>query len=204
MINVAHHVSLFDVHTRARIEAPWLSIALREIGQRELGGFERNNPRIVQYLDSFPYLASIAHLTKDPSDPSGRRRLPTGHMIGDLDETAWCAAFVNWCLREAKQSTAGMNAGAQTSKRYGSCLPEPRLGAVAVIYKKPSRKTASMTRTGWHVGFYLGGHRRTPVLLGGNQRDSVCSKTFFGYTTIEYRWPRSTQIPVDPTAPNLA
>lgn len=48
-----------------------------------------------------------------------------------------------------------------------------------------------MTRSGWHVGFYLGGTPGVPVLLGGNQDNGVVRKPLGNYEAknIYYRWP---------------
>lgn len=57
--------------------APWLDVALGELGQTELGGSTRatSNPRICEYLDTAPI------------------------KLGDKgDVTPWCGAFVMWVL----------------------------------------------------------------------------------------------------------
>ncbi|MCD4676278.1 MAG: SH3 domain-containing protein [Desulfobacula sp.] len=55
---------------------PWTKIAIREIGTREF--YENaDNPRIVQYLMSTENINNI---------------------LRSNDETAWCSAFVNWCM----------------------------------------------------------------------------------------------------------
>lgn len=46
--------STVDLVERCRHEAPWLAIALKERGQKEVSGHEENNPRIVEYIQSFP------------------------------------------------------------------------------------------------------------------------------------------------------
>ena len=176
---------------KCRLQAPWLAIALKERGQKEATSLDENNPRILEYISTFSYLANAPHMVKDPADPTGKRKIDSGYNAGDVDETPWCACFVNWCLKRAGLATSGMNAGAEGWKSYGTPILQPRLGAITVVYKKPEKKTASMTATGWHVAFYLGGPANAPTLFGGNQRNMVCSKDFHNYPIIHYRWPAS-------------
>lgn len=70
-----------------RRQAPWMEVALKELGVREEGGLDDNNPRILEYIASYPYLATVPHMVKDPSDPSGKRKMESGYMAGDVDET---------------------------------------------------------------------------------------------------------------------
>ena len=53
---------------------PWMEYALQEYGTREIAG-RRSNPRVEEYLRSVGNHGS--------------------------DETAWCSAFVNWCMEQA-------------------------------------------------------------------------------------------------------
>jgi hypothetical protein len=53
---------------------PWLEFAFREYGVRETRG-RRTTPNIARYL------ASVG-------------------LSGYGDETAWCSAFVNWCMEQ--------------------------------------------------------------------------------------------------------
>lgn len=126
------------------------------------------------------------------------------------DKTAWCAAFVNWCIARSlatQPEMIGASPGyfvtkgepftpailARTSRSAASgsfrCFPEkasPVEGDV-IIWKTPG--SDNMTRycagTG-HVAFFLGmeanGRYR---VLGGNQRDNISN----GAVT-KARWPR--------------
>ena len=110
-------------------------------------------------------------------------------MMSEVDETAWCACFVNWCLMKAKMDAPGHSLAGDW-RTYGTRLEhkDVKLGAVAVIYHKPTAAMANMTHSGRHVGFYIGGPANSPVILGGNQSDMVCRKQFTGYQ-VTYRWP---------------
>jgi hypothetical protein len=68
-------------------DAPWMAVAMREIGQKEIRGPE-HNPRIIEYHAATTLKAST-------------------------DETPWCSSFVNWCLRQV--SIAGTNSAAAVS-----------------------------------------------------------------------------------------
>ena len=100
----------------------WLQIAREELGQAEIPG-PKSNPRIVEYLKS-----------TDLGPPDDQQ-----------DETPWCSAFVNWCIKQA--GLKGTNSAAAASWRHwGVELEDGRLGCVVV-----------MTRPGGnHVGFYEG------------------------------------------------
>ena len=150
-------------------EPLWLRIARGEDQQAERPGAEQN-PRILDYIATFPYLKRIP----------GR----TAPTMGDQDETAWCACFVNWCVLRAGQFE-GPDASAASWRSYGTTLETPVEGCIAVIYNTPSSDTAS----GYHVAFVVRSLADRRVLLfGGNQSNKVCEKAF-AFERIWYRWP---------------
>jgi uncharacterized protein (TIGR02594 family) len=155
----------------------WLKVACdeRRKGVKEQRGLANNNSDIVKYLSSAPALGRITYNGKEPN--------PQGLKMNEVDETAWCACFVQWCLLEAKKP-AGRGARAESWKTYG--IPSaPREGAITVIFRPPFSDSAS----GWHVGFYVAGPPDAPVLLGGNQGNSVSFSQFYDLTEVHYRWP---------------
>jgi uncharacterized protein (TIGR02594 family) len=171
-------------------EPAWIKIACEEEAKdtQELSGLEQNNPRVLGYMASVPGLATIPYMVYDKTL---KKKVPSGKMMGDVDETPWCGCFVNWCLNKAGMKHGGAQAKAWST--YGEALPDdqPKVGAVAVIYHPPSKATASMTASGYHVAFYIGGPADSPVLLGGNQSNCVCRKQFPApkFTVLAYRWP---------------
>jgi uncharacterized protein (TIGR02594 family) len=173
---------------RSRAEAPWLAIAIGEQGTKELPGLGENNPRIVEYISTFAYLKKTDYLV---TDPKSHKKVSSGFKMGDVDETAWCACFVAWSLRRAGQPTIGMSARARDWTNFGLRLDTPRLGAIAVVYKKHAN--AATTSSGYHVAFYLGGPKHGPMLFGGNQGNKVCAKQFHGWLVKDYRWPSTFQ-----------
>jgi uncharacterized protein (TIGR02594 family) len=82
---------------------PWMSIATREVGQREYSSGD--NERILQYL------ASVG-------------------IRGRGDEMSWCAAFVNWCLRSAGMPSANTGLAANWAS-FGRAV-QPVYGAIVV------------------------------------------------------------------------
>lgn len=129
-------------------EPVWLKIARGEIGTSEISG-RRANPRIVEYLAS--------------------TTLPAGPRA--TDETAWCSAFVNWCL-----TTSGIagtrSAWALDWRGYGRAAETPVKGAIAVF----SRSTAR--GEGGHVAFLLDDLGDKVRVLGGNQGNRVSITTY--------------------------
>lgn len=154
----------------------WLRIASGEEGTRERAGVAKNNPRILEYLRIAPGLARFDHKTKG---------VASGYKMSEVDETAWCACFVGWCLSQAGKTAGLKGARAMDWVSYGKALSGPVVGAIAVLYRPPFNDSAS----GWHVGFWIGGAPGAPVLLGGNQNNSVCRKQFIDIHQLTFRWP---------------
>jgi uncharacterized protein (TIGR02594 family) len=118
---------------------PWLPIALAEQGVKEYPG-DGDNPRIVEYLQSTILEAPMRN----------------------NDETAWCSAFVNWCVERAGYEGTD-SAWAKSWLNWGKAIQKPRRGCVVILTREG----------GGHVGFYMGGTKTTITVLGGNQSDEV-------------------------------
>ena len=150
--------------------APWMKIADQErvSGVHEIAG-PQANARIVEYLRS---------TTLDSA------------MAGS-DETPWCAAFVNWVLKQAGIATLN-SASAAAWANWGIGLTQPRYGAVTVIHSAPKKSISGMTHSGNHVGFLVSETATHYELLGGNQSDSVKISQFNkGHWSLKgMRWPR--------------
>ncbi|MEI6709089.1 MAG: TIGR02594 family protein [Methylococcales bacterium] len=145
---------------------PWMEYAFEEIGTKEISG-TRDNPRIKEYLAS-------VHL---------------GHAH---DETPWCSAFANWCMKQADiRGTGKPNARSWlTWGQANACLATPCFGAVTILWRGQ--------RNGWqgHVGFYVGSWQGKISLLGGNQGNKVSIAEFNPNRVLGYRWPASYQLPI--------
>lgn len=159
--------------------APWLEIARNEIGVKEIPGTGKNNPRILQYIDTFAYLKDIVDAKIDPNK-----------KLSDMDETPWCACFVNWCLIQSGKPR-GPSARAIDWLRYGKALDEPAPGAITVIKKVKGKDTTGTTGSGNHVSFFVEKRAANVVLLGGNQGNEVKESTYGGggWVVLGYRWP---------------
>lgn len=90
----------------AQDPTPWMTVAHREIGQKEIAG-SKHNPRIVKY-HSFTTLKATE------------------------DEIAWCASFVCFCL-ETSGYKSTKNAWARSFLNLGAKLAKGRYGAICVF-----------------------------------------------------------------------
>lgn len=154
-------------------EPSWMKIARGEMGVREIRKKGQHNARIVAYLNTTTNISQ---------------------KYRDRDETAWCSAFVNWCLQQS--GISGTNHALATSwKKWGYALTEPRPGAVTVIHRKgASSDAATGSGSGNHVAFFVEAPKRTRLtLLGGNQGGGwqVQESTYSlgSYEVLAYRWP---------------
>ena len=82
------------------------------------------------------------------------------------DETAWCAAFVNWCLLVSGMSFTG-KLNARSFLEWGTPIDSPLLGDIVILWRE-SRSSAL-----GHVGFFIAKDRDYIFILGGNQGDQV-------------------------------
>jgi uncharacterized protein (TIGR02594 family) len=99
-----------------------------------------NNPRVLEYLQSTTNLSRSAT---------------------SRDETPWCSAFVNWCLRQAGYERT-KNALARSWLSWGQPIDTPRRGCIVVFQRE---------KKFGHVGFYLEETEAHIKVLGGNQQD---------------------------------
>lgn len=106
----------------------------------------RANPLIVQFFDATTL------------------RTPSG------DQTAWCAAFVNWCLVRARFGRsdaaellpATSSAASETFRRWGAATNDPQPGDIVVFRHRLDAGKG-------HVGFFVGRAGASLLVLGGNQ-----------------------------------
>ena len=130
-------------------------IARGEYGQREIPG-RKHNPKILEYFKK------------------------VGHSWVHDDETAWCAAFVGWCLEMAGiTSTRKLNA--RSYLKWGKKLLIPKKGCLVIFWRG--------SKWGWqgHVGFYEGETVSHIKVLGGNQSDGVNIQEYPRYQFLGYR-----------------
>lgn len=129
----------------------WLKIAYGELDTAELSD-PGENYRITQYLKTCE--ESLAAINENS------------------DETAWCSAFMNWCVEHA--GYAGTNSAWALNWQHWGQEADARRGVIAVF--KRFVTINGQRHTFGHVGFYLGadpdrdGH---VLILGGNQSNRV-------------------------------
>ena len=144
----------------------WMSLANGQKGVKEIAG-SKATPSIVMYLSS---CKTTKHFKRS-------------YQLSD--ETAWCAAFVNWVLKKSGLPTLD-TPWAPSWKSYGYELAIPLYGAVTVIKGGGS--------SGHHVAFYVKSSGQMVTLLGGTQgkakQDRVCELDYPSSKVLAYRWPR--------------
>lgn len=146
--------------------APWLAIALAELGVHEDSRPGKHAARILEY-----------HKTTT--------------LRATTDETPWCSSFVNWVMvQSGRKGTNSALAKSWLSWGRGTSTPTP--GAIVVIKKKAAGFSAATgSTTGYHVGFFLSLNSTSIKILGGNQSDRVKKSDFplSGYQVLGYRLP---------------
>lgn len=144
---------------------PWMDIAKKEIGQREIRG-KANNPKIIKYHASTSLKATS-------------------------DETPWCSSFVNWVFRQI--NVAGTNSAAAASWTHWGTSSIAKYGAVVVI-RNSKAANSSLTASGNHVGFLIQETSTHFIILGGNQSDQVKISSFpkSAWGLKMYRWPKQS------------
>lgn len=152
-----------------RGEPEWLAIARNYLGTREVPGAKHNNVIV------------------------GFFRRVTGQSLSD--ETAWCAAFVGSCLKEAGLVGTG-KLNARSYLTWGAKLARPRLGCI-VVFKRGSSSWQG------HVAFYLGETASHVEVLGGNQPDAVTIARYPKSALLGYRWPQEAAEEEDEPQPDL-
>lgn len=96
----------FEMEKENSNDTPWMDIAKKEIGMKEVPG-SGNNPRVVEY-----HSATTLKATED--------------------SVPWCSAFVSWCLEQAEIKST-KNAWARSYLQWGKKLDKPRYGCVVVF-----------------------------------------------------------------------
>jgi len=95
------------------------------------------------------------------------------------DSIPWCSAFVNWCLEQAGIEGTG-NAMARSFLNWSTSLHIPKVGCIVVL------KRGTQPWQG-HVGFYIDTAYTWVYILGGNQSNQVCIRTYPLEDVLSYR-----------------
>lgn len=89
-----------------------------------------------------------------------------GHSWVKDDDTAWCAAFVNWCLKKVGAAYPG-SLLARSFLNVGSATSTPKLGDLVILWR------VSKDSPFGHVGFFIKETPDSVFMLGGNQTNCV-------------------------------
>lgn len=138
----------------------WFDIAMQELerGVSEVPG-SGANPRIVEYLRSTSLDGAMAA----------------------SDETAWCSAFVNFCVEKA--GFAGTDSAmARSWLHWGRATDTPVTGCI-VVFERGAPPSG-------HVAFFISRGDSTVKVLGGNQGNRVSIKDYDKSLVLGFRVPR--------------
>ena len=142
---------------------PWMEFALREYGIRGISARGRT-VNVVAYL----------------------RATGVGRSN---DETAWCSAFVNWCMLMASFPGTG-KANARSWLDWGGISLEfPVYGSVVVLWREKRNGALG------HVGFFVGMDGDNLLLLGGNQGNAVSVRRYSKERVVGIRWLEGFPLP---------
>ena len=129
--------------------------ALELYGLKEIAG-EKHNKKILEFFEA------------------------VGHKWVQNDETAWCAAFVGWCL-----STEGyVHSGKLNARSYldiGHRTENPVVGDLVVLWRIKEDSVYG------HVGFYVNEKDGFINVLGGNQSNMVKISAYPKRQLLQYR-----------------
>jgi len=128
----------------------WLAKALTQLGVREDPAKGSSNPEVDKYFDAT-------------------------HSPEFTDDTAWCAAFVAWCIAQSSDpAVAGSNLGSARAAdwvRWGKARAEPIRGTLGVTVRLVEGASG-------HVGFITSVTPTQIMLLAGNQGEGVTEQLF--------------------------
>lgn len=132
-----------------------LICALKEYNVSSIPGVG-NNPRVLKYF------ADI------------------GHSWVKEDDTAWCACFANWVLKQCGYEGTG-SLLARSFLKLGQPTTTPLVGDIVVLWR------ISPASGYGHVGFFIKETETTVFILGGNQTERVNIQEFPKTRLLGYR-----------------
>ncbi len=89
--------------------APWMSTAMKELGQKEVPG-KKSNPQIMEYFKASKFWGK---------DDSG-------------SENAWCASFTSWVMKQHSYAKPKSAYRAKSWLNFGKTLSKPVYGAIGI------------------------------------------------------------------------
>jgi uncharacterized protein (TIGR02594 family) len=146
-----------------------------------------SRPRMEQIVSNNPIFNNAqANVGLKEGSPVLAQYLSKANPNLDPSVTPWCAGFVGSVLNASGLKGTGSLA-ARSYLNFGSPVDKPSVGDVVVLSRgsDPSKG---------HVGFYAGQDRAgNPLVLGGNQDNSVSIKAFPSNRILGFRRPPSGQ-----------
>lgn len=142
-------------------ETPWVDVAVKEIGNIEAIS-----------VPNFPAF----DFQFDVPNPKVMRYFKDGGFSKNSITSAWCAIFVNYCVRNAGiKGPSILPENVYSWANWGQSLDRPAFGAITII-------------TG-HIGILVGVDNNYLYLLGGNQHDMVNISSYPKSSLLYYRYP---------------
>lgn len=95
------------------------------------------------------------------------------------DSIAWCSAFANWCVQKAG-GVGTRSAMARSWLGWGNKIDTPHEGCIVIF----ERGTDGISG---HVAFYIKETPNNIQVIGGNQDDQVCIRSYNKKKLLGYR-----------------
>lgn len=158
--------------------APGLKIAVELIEKVEPGLYAPTQSPTDATTTKWMVLAKqeLQKNVRELSDEIIKYSAESGLGPGDRGQTAWCAAFVSWCIKKSTNLNLNYSARAADWLNIGQSS-EPMYGAIGVTFPLA-------TDSSGHVGFVVQFDDKRVMLLAGNQTPagggpgSVCIREF--------------------------
>lgn len=148
-----------------RHDPPWLVLAQKYVGEKEIPG-RKHNPKIIQFWKDL----SLSY--RD-------------------DETPWCAGFVGAMLEQTGfRSTRSAGSRSYSNWKDGIKLSKPVRGCVVVFWRGSPKSWKG--HVGFVVSKDKSGRIN---VLGGNQSNAVNVKPFTTNRVVGYYWPKDYPVP---------
>ena len=145
---------------------------LSQAQQKETVGKE-DNPEIIKYFTALEFSGDWLH-----------------------DETSWCAAIVNWTLKEcglpylkALNARALLVMPALYPDKFELVMPrKPKMGDIAIYWRgsHPDELIPGSNLKKGHVGFYIRDDGTYDFVLGGNQGNTVKVSGYYKSRNLAY------------------
>ncbi len=131
-----------------------------------------------------PFQEAMQKQGMKEGDPALTAYLQKANPNLDPGKTPWCAGFVGSVMNASGLKGTG-SLSARSYLNYGTSVKQPSIGDIVVL------NTMNDPNRG-HVGFYAGTDDQGRIkVLGGNQDNSVSTKTFSQDIVLGYRHPPS-------------